>query len=85
MESIDQDGRRVESGQQWGAAGYPGWRIVGMNTCGATDLENVGYALSMGEILARFERLKGGFSVFVPTPTPSFPEARYDDGSFSPS
>ena len=57
-------------------------RIVGMNTCGATDLENVGYALSMGEILARFERLKGGFSVFVPTPTPSFPEARYDDGSF---
>ena len=56
--------------------------IIGMNTCGWDHLENVAYALAMQEIYDRFAALKAGVSVWVPTPTPSIPEARYDDGSY---
>ena len=57
-------------------------KIIGMNTCGWDHLENVAYALAMQEILSRFNELKRGNSVIVPTPTPTIPEAHYDDGSF---
>lgn len=48
-------------------------QIIGMNTWKRTDLENVGYALPMDEILRRFDSLKSGRRNFValPTPTPS--------------
>ena len=57
-------------------------KIIGMNTCGWDQLENVGYALAIEEIYARFDNLKAGESVRLPTPTPSIPEARYNDGSY---
>ncbi len=57
-------------------------KIIGMNTCGWDHLENVGYALAIEEIYARFNDLKNGRSVRLPTPTPSIPEAHYNDGSF---
>ena len=61
-------------------------RIIGMNTCGWLRLENVAYALAMEEIYARLDSLKSGISNTFPTPTPSptprFPEAHYEDGSF---
>ena len=44
--------------------------IVGMNTWIRADLQNVGYALSMPEIYARFNALKNGRTVHTPTPTP---------------
>ncbi len=56
--------------------------IIGMNTCGNFSLENVGYALAMEEILTRLEALKMGLNRLAPTPTPKFPEAHYNDGSF---
>ena len=60
--------------------------IIGMNTCGWDHLENVAYALAMGEIYTRFDSLKTGDSNRIPTPTPTptptFTEARYEDGSF---
>ena len=47
--------------------------IIGMSTWKRTDLENVGYALPMNEILRRFDSLKSGKRNYValPTPTPS--------------
>ncbi len=59
--------------------------IIGMNTWGRTDLENVGYALPMQEILSRFSALKNGQSRIAPTPTPAptpIPKANFTDGSF---
>ncbi len=56
--------------------------IIGMNTCGWDHLENVGYALAIEEIYSRFNFLKAGRNVRLPTPTPSIPEAHYNDGSF---
>ena len=44
--------------------------IIGMNTWGRRDLENVGYALPMHEIYTRFDDLKNGKSKFAPTPSP---------------
>ncbi len=57
-------------------------KIIGMNTCGWDHLENVGYALAIEEIYSRFNDLKTGNNIRLPTPTPSIPEAHYDDGSF---
>ena len=57
-------------------------KIIGMNTCGWDHLENVGYALAMQEIWNRFEFLKNGGVRRMPTPTPTIPEAHYDDGAF---
>ena len=57
-------------------------KIIGMNTCGWDHLENVGYALAIEEIYARFIDLRDGNSFRLPTPTPSIPEAHYNDGSF---
>ena len=57
-------------------------RIIGMNTCGWDHLENVAYALAMKEIFDRFSFLKNGGMRRSPTPTPTIPEAHYDDGSF---
>lgn len=57
-------------------------KIIGMNTCGWDHLENVGYALAMQEIWDRFEFLKNGGVRRAPTPTPTIPEAHYNDGSF---
>ena len=57
-------------------------QIIGMNTWGRRDLENVGYALPMDEIFSRFDALKRGSVVRLPTPTASAPVARYDDGSY---
>lgn len=54
--------------------------IIGMNTWGCRNLENVGYALSMSEIVSRFPSLKAGH--IVPAPRPESPIARYDDGSY---
>ena len=45
--------------------------IIGMNTWKRADLENVGYALSMHEILSRFDALKRGQSRIAATPTPA--------------
>ena len=59
--------------------------IIGMNTWGRTDLENVGYALPMQEILNRFNALKNGQSRIAATPTPAptpIPKADFTDGSF---
>ena len=56
--------------------------IIGMNTCGWDHLENVGYALAMGEIFDRFQSLKGGSFQRKPTPTPTLPTANWDDGSY---
>lgn len=44
--------------------------IIGMNTWKRTDLENVGYALPMREIFSRFNDLKNGQRLFLPTPAP---------------
>lgn len=59
--------------------------IIGMNTWGRRDLENVGYALPMQEIFSRFNALKSGQRLVVATPTPTstpIPKARFTDGSF---
>ena len=59
--------------------------IIGMNTWGRSDLENVGYALPMREIFSRFNALKNGQSriAVTPTPTPApIPKADFTDGSF---
>ena len=60
-------------------------QIIGMNTWGRGDLENVGYALPMDEIFSRFDALKRGSVVRKPTPTPrptQIPKADFTDGSF---
>ena len=57
-------------------------KIIGMNTCGWDHLENVGYALAMQEIWSRFTFLKNGGVRRAPTPTPTIPEAHWNDGSF---
>ena len=63
-------------------------KIIGMNTCRSEHLENVGYALAIEEINSRFNALKTGRSIKLPTPaptptpTPSYPDAQYGDGSF---
>ena len=44
--------------------------IIGMNTWGRRDLQNVGYALPMSEIIARFDSLRRGASVEARSPTP---------------
>ena len=46
-------------------------KIIGMNTWIRTDLENVGYALPMEEILQRFDSLKRGEHSRMPVPTPT--------------
>ena len=51
--------------------------IIGMNTWGRRDLENVGYALPMQEIFNRFNTLKNGVRTLAPTPKDHF-----TDGSF---
>jgi S1-C subfamily serine protease len=59
--------------------------IIGMNTWGRRDLENVGYALPMREILSRFDALKNGQRLIAATPTPvptPIPKADFTDGSF---
>ena len=59
--------------------------IIGMNTWTRTDLENVGYALPMREILSRFDALKNGQRLIAATPTPVptlIPKADFTDGSF---
>ena len=56
--------------------------IIGMNTWGITTAENTGFALAMQEIWNRFEFLKNGGVRRMPTPTPTIPEAHYDDGAF---
>jgi len=56
--------------------------IIGMNTSVRIDAENTAYALAMSEIADRFESLKQGQVLVKPTPTPAYPEAHYDDGSF---
>ena len=60
-------------------------KIIGMNTWGRRDLENVGYALPMQEILNRFSALKSGQHLVAATPTPvptPIPKANFTDGSF---
>ena len=55
-------------------------KIIGMNTWGRRDLENVGYALPMLEIFNRFNALKSGQSqLILPTATP---QPHFSDGSF---
>ena len=54
--------------------------IIGMNTWKRTDLENVGYALPMQEILNRFNALKHRQNRLVP-PTAT-PQPHFTDGSF---
>ena len=44
--------------------------IIGMNTWRRADLENVGYALPMREILSRLPNLKLGRNKKIPTQTP---------------
>ena len=59
--------------------------IIGMNTWGRRDRENVGYALPMQEILTRFSALKDGQRLIAATPTPAptpIPKADFTDGSF---
>ena len=59
--------------------------IIGMNTWGRRDLENVGYALPMAENFSRFASLKAGSVVRNPTPTPrptQISKADFTDGSF---
>ncbi len=60
-------------------------QIIDMNSWGRADLENVGYALHMEEIFARFDELKhGGMRVAAtstPAPTP-IPLGHFTDGSF---
>ena len=59
--------------------------IIGMNTWGRTDLENVGYALPMHEIFSRFNALKSGQSRIAATPTPAptpIPKAQFADGTY---
>lgn len=72
-----------------GSSGGPlmtlGGEIIGMNTWGRRDLENVGYALPIQEILGRFSALKSGQSRIAATPTPAptpIPKANFADGSF---
>ena len=60
-------------------------RIIGMNTWGRTDLENVGYALHMQEMLARLPALATGTSQLAPNPTNTPVPIRmgeFTDGSF---
>ena len=45
--------------------------IIGMNTWGRRDLQNVGYALPMSEIIKRFDSLRRGASVEARSPTPT--------------
>lgn len=57
-------------------------QIIGMNTSVRIDAENTAYALAMSEIVDRFDSLKQGHVQRKPTPTPAYPEAHYEDGSF---
>ena len=60
-------------------------QIIGMNTWGRPDLENVGYALPVQEILGRFNALKNGQSMIAATPTPAptpVTAGIFTDGSF---
>ena len=45
--------------------------IIGMNTWVRRDLQNVGYALPMSEIIKRFDSLRRGASVEARSPTPT--------------
>ena len=58
--------------------------IIGMNTWRRTDLQNVGYALPMEEILQRFAALKGGQTRLpkdTPKPTPTGQPANFQQVS----
>ena len=55
--------------------------IIGMNTWGRRDLQNVGYALPMSEIIARFDSLRRGASVEARSPIPT--AIRADSGNLS--
>ena len=59
-------------------------QIIGMNTLKDKQAksDNIGYAVAMDEIFSRFEFLKAGRNLYVPTPTPQVPTARYNDGSY---
>ena len=58
--------------------------IIGMNTWVRRDLQNVGYALPMSEIIKRFDSLRRGASVEARSPTPTAIRAdRTDSGELS--
>ena len=58
--------------------------IIGMNTWVRRDLQNVGYALPMSEIIERFDSLRRGASVEARSPTPTAIRAdRTDSGNMS--